>query len=135
MSQTIILRNLQKPSNINRKEDIEWLGDSFGLCSGRDTQKISFLILETVLKEVANDGSTSTEHIANDLDISIQRVNYHLKSLIDAGFLLRNNKLIFIRQGSVKAAVEEMRQDANRIFDSLSKIGEEIDTSLGLKNR
>ncbi|MCC7574783.1 winged helix-turn-helix transcriptional regulator [Candidatus Woesearchaeota archaeon] len=135
MSQQIILRNLQRPKDIDVTEDIEWLGNSFGFSAGRDTEKVTAQILKNVLQEVALEGSTSTEKIAEDLDLSSQRVNYHLRTLMDAGFLFREKRLIFVRQGSVKSAVEEMRRDANRIFDNLSKIGEEIDEALGFRNR
>lgn len=67
--------------------------------------------------------------------LETQKVNYHPRTLIESGFLCREKRLILIRQGSVKAAVEEMRKDANRILDSLSSIAEEIDKNLGLKNR
>ncbi|MFP4567638.1 MAG: winged helix-turn-helix transcriptional regulator [Candidatus Woesearchaeota archaeon] len=135
MPQQIILRNLQKPKKIDVIDDIEWLGNSFGFSAGRDTEKITSQILKNVLQEVASEGFTSTENISQDLDLSIQRVNYHLRTFIDAGFLLREKRLIFVRQGSVRSAIEEMRRDVNRIFDNLSKIGEEIDEALGFKNR
>jgi predicted transcriptional regulator len=135
MPQQIVLRNLQRPKEIDVADDIEWLGNSFGFSAGRDTEKVTAQILKNVLQEVASEGSTSTENIAEDLDLSIQRVNYHLRTLMDAGFLFREKRLIFVRQGSVKSAVEEMRRDANRIFDNLSRIGEEIDEVLGFRNR
>jgi len=135
MPQQIILRNLQRPNEVDVADDIEWLGNSFGFSAGRDTEKVTSRILKNVLQEVSSEGSTSTENIAEDLDLSIQRVNYHLRTLIDAGFLFREKRLIFVRQGSVKSAVEEMRRDANRIFDNLSRIGDEIDEALGFRNR
>ncbi len=135
MPQQIILRNLQRPKDIDISDDIKWLGNSFGFSAGRDTDRVTAQILQNVLQEIANEGSTSTENIADELDLTVQRVNYHLKSLIEAGFLFREKRLIFVRQGSVKSAVEEMRRDANRIFDNLVQIGEEIDQTLGLKNR
>lgn len=135
MPQQIILRDLQRPKEIDVTDDIEWLGNSFGFSAGRDTERVTAQILQSVLQDVASNGSTSTENIAEDLDLSIQRVNYHLRTLMDAGFLFREKRLIFVRQGSVKSAVEEMRRDANRIFDNLSRIGEEIDEALGFRNR
>ena len=135
MPQQIILKNLQRPKEINIGDDIEWLGNSFGFSAGRDTEGVTAQILQNVLEEVAGQGSTSTENISDELDLSVQKVNYHLRTLVDSGFLCRERRLIFVRQGSVKSAVEEMRRDANRIFDNLSRIAEEIDSALGFKNR
>ena len=135
MLQQIILRNLQRPKDIDVTNDIEWLGNSFGFSTGRDTERVITKILQNVLQEVAQQGSTSSENIANELDLSVQRVNYHLRTLMDAEFLFREKRRIFVKQVSVKSAVEEMRRDANRIFDNLSKIGREIDEALGFRNR
>jgi predicted transcriptional regulator len=135
MTQQIILRELQRPREIRLEQDIEWLANSFGFTEGRDVDRITQQILHAVLHEVAEGGPTSTDRIADELDIATQRVNYHLKTLMESGFLYRERRLIFIRQGSVSAAVEEMRKDANRIFDSLAAIAEEIDRNLGIKTR
>ena len=135
MAQQIILNNIQKPAKINLKQDIEWLGESFGFSAGRDTERITAMILEKALKEIADNGTTSTEQLSDDLNLEIQRVNYHLRTLIDSGFLYREKRLIYLRQGSVKAAVEEMRRDANRIFDELTKVAGDIDNKLGIKTR
>ncbi len=135
MPQQIVLRNLQRPAEVDTKKDIEWLSDSFGFSAGRDTERLTNRILQAVLQNVACTGATSTETLSGSLDLSIQRVNYHLRTLIDSGFLCRERRLILIRQGSVKSAVEEIRKDANRIFDNLAEIAEEIDAALGLKNR
>ena len=135
MPQQIILKNLQRPKQINIGDDIEWLGNSLGFSAGRDTERVTAQILQNVLEEVASQGSTSTENISDELEMPVQKVNYHLRTLVDSGFLFREKRLIFVRQGSVKSAVEEVRRDANRIFDNLSRIAEEIDSALGFKNR
>lgn len=135
MAQQIILKDLQKPKEINLNNDIDWLGESFGFNCSRDTKRITSQILRAVLHEFASDGSTSTEKISDNLRLDVQKVNYHLRTLVNSGFLYREKRLIFLRRGSVKSAVEEMRKDANRIFDELSIMAEEIDKKLGLKNR
>ncbi len=135
MPQQIVLKNLQKPVRSDVWEDLNWLSDSFGFSFGRDTESITAKILKDAVREISRIGFTSTECISDNLSLSVQRVNYHLKTLIDAGFLLREKRRLIIRHGSVKSAVEEMRKDANRIFDNLSLIAEEIDADLGLKNR
>lgn len=135
MGRKIVLQNIQKPSKPNLKEDINWLGDSFGFTNGRDIEKSSNKLLNCILQEISNNGSVTSEKLSYELDFAVQRVNYHLKSLIEAGFLYRDKNKIFLREGSAKAAVEEMRKDANRLFDNLAGMAEEIDLELGLKSR
>ena len=135
MPQQIIIKELRRPSKVNLGEDMLWLSDSFGFSAGRDVENSAEQILRAVLQQAVATGSSSTEEISDELDFSIQKVNYHLRTLIDGGILYREKRRIYVRQGSVKAAVEEIRKDANRIFDQISEIAEEIDASLGFKNR
>ncbi|GIU69578.1 MAG: hypothetical protein KatS3mg002_0814 [Candidatus Woesearchaeota archaeon] len=135
MVQQIILRDLKKPQKVHLYDDIEWLGESFGFCEGRDIDGTMKKIIHTILDEISKKGSTSTEEISKNLNIEVQRVNYHLRTLINSGFVRREKRTIILRQESVKATIDEIRKDANRIFDNLADIAEEIDRNLGLKNR
>lgn len=135
MKKEFVLKCLQKPNKINLVNDIQWLGNSFGFTEGRDLENISTKILQCLLKEISKDGFTSSERISIKLNMSIQKVNYHLRTFISSGFIYREKKLLYIQQGSVKNAVEEMRKDVNRLFDTLSEVGLDIDNKLGIKNR
>jgi len=129
------LRNIQIPKETDINKTIGWMCSSLAFVSGRDTEQMANRILKSVLNEIAQKGAVSTGCISGLLDISVQRVNYHIRSLIDSGFLYREKKLIYLRQESVTATIEEMRGDANRMFDNISTIAGEIDLLLGLKNR
>jgi len=133
MLQEITLRNLDKPKKKDPRMDINWICDSFGLSSGRDLDNMSTKTIITILTK-HHDGA-STEEIATDLGVSPARVNYHLRSLIEAGLLYRMRKSIHLRAGSLKSAIEEMRKDATRIFDELEEVADEIDSALGFRNR
>ncbi len=133
--QKILLKNLDKPREVNLFNDIEWLGNSLGFNEGRDINGTNNKILKKLLINISCKGNTSTESISNELHMSIQRVNYHLKTLINSGFICREKRLLLLRQGSAKSAIEEMRRDANRIFDNLSIIAESIDNNLKISNR
>ncbi len=135
MVQEITIRNLPKPREISIIKDISWISNSLGLTEGRDTEKITEKIILTAIEEIARRGITNSQRISENLNISIQRTNYHLRSLIQTGLLTREKRRIEIRQGSVKAAIEEIRKDANRILDEVSAIAEEIDERLGLIRR
>lgn len=135
MVKEIILRNIEKPHIRSLEEDLLWFCDSFGFSSGRDTENTARRIIFSLLDKISNDESTSSEILADDLDIKISRVNHHLRNLNDSGLLYRKKRLIYLRGGSLKAAVEEMRKDSERIFDDLENIAEEIDTIIGIKNR
>jgi predicted transcriptional regulator len=131
----IILRYLEKPHVKNLEEDLLWLCDSFGFSSGRDTENTATRIVFSLLEKLSNDEITSSEALAEDLEVKISRINHHLRNLNDSGLLYRKKRLVYLRGGSLKAAVKEMRKDSERIFDELESIAEEIDVRIGIKNR
>ncbi|NLK32857.1 MAG: ArsR family transcriptional regulator [Methanosarcina flavescens] len=135
MAQQIILRHLEKPRVKSLEEDLLWLCNSFGFSSGRDTENISTRIIFSLLDKLSNDEITSSEALAKDLEMKISRVNHHLRNLNDSGLLYRKKRLIYLRGGSLKAAVKEMRKDSEKIFDELECIAGEIDSRIGIKNR
>src|SRR5690554_3613230 len=126
MAQQITLRHLEKPHIKSLEEDLLWLCNSFGFSSGRDTENTSTRIIFSLLDKLSNAEITSSEALADDLEIKISRVNHHLRNLNDSGLLYRKKRLIYLRGGSLKAAVKEMRKDSERIFDELESIAEEI---------
>ncbi len=135
MVQEIILRNIEKPHIKSLEEDLLWFCDSFGFSSGRDIENTATKIIFSLLDKLSNDEVISSEALAEDLNIKISRVNHHLRNLNDSGLLYRKKRLIYLRGGSLKAAVREMRKDSERIFDELENAAEEIDSIIGIKNR
>lgn len=135
MFQQLRLRKINKPHEKNPHEDITWICDSFGFNTGRDIEHLSTKTVLSLLNRYREDRGLPSEVLARDLGVSPARVNYHVRTLIDSGLLFRERKLIFLRAGSMKSAVEEMRKDANRVFDELSEVAEEIDEALGFRNR
>ncbi|AKB13961.1 regulatory protein, arsR family [Methanosarcina thermophila] len=135
MVQQIILRHLEKPRVKSLEEDLLWFCNSFGFTSGRDIENTSTKIIFALLDKLSNDEVTSSEALAKDLEMKISRVNHHLRNLNDSGLVYRKKRLIYLRGGSLKAAVKEMRKDSERIFDELEYMAEEIDSRIGIKNR
>jgi predicted transcriptional regulator len=135
MVREIILRNIEKPYVKNLDEDLLWLCDSFGFSSGRDIEKTATKIIFNLVDKLSNNELISSEDLAGDLNITISRVNHHIRNLNDSGLLYRKKRLLYLRGGSLKGAVREMRKDSGRIFDELENIAEEIDSIKGIKNR
>ena len=129
------MRQLNKPRTKDRLGDIHWLCDSFGFVSGRDTARMSSQILIELLGQMASRQRTTAELLADHLSVTAARVNHHVRHLIDRGLLYRDKRAILLRGGSMKEAVEAMRKDANRIFDELAEIAEDVDAAVGLKSR
>lgn len=135
MPQRIILQEVRKPVQKQVREDVVWLCDSLGFSTGRDIEHATPKTVAALLELLARRPGVQSEYLAERLGFSHGRVNYHVRSLIDSGFLYRERRLIHLRAGSVKASIEALRKDANRLFDELSDVAEEIDEALGYANR
>ncbi|TGC08314.1 MarR family transcriptional regulator [Methanolobus halotolerans] len=136
MAQQILLVKLEKPRDKELEQDIHWLCNSFGLSSGRDTENLATKIVMDLLHQMsADEEKVSPEKIAESLEITHSRVNHHVRNLINSGLIYRERRRLCLRGGSLKAAVQEMRKDSERIFNELEEIAEEIDKQMGLKNR
>ena len=136
MAQQILLVKLEKPREKKLDQDIHWLCNSFGLSSGRDTENLATKIVIDLLEQMSdNEEKVSSEKIAESLEVTPSRVNHHVRNLINSGLLYRERRKLYLRGGSLKAAVQEMRKDSERIFNELEEIAEEIDRQVGLKNR
>ena len=133
--QQITIKKVQKPQEKNIKKDIDWICDSFALSSGRDIGQMTKKVISSIIKNFSRHAKVSSEKIADELDINQSMVNHHLRNLSNSGMIYRERKSIMLNGGSLKAAVNEMRKDTNRLFDDIEEIAEEIDKDLGLKNR
>ncbi len=126
------MRNLDKPAIKHMNEDIDWLCESFGLCSGRDMEHMSTNVVRSI---VFHAPVFSPEQLARELGVGISRVNHHLRNLADSGLIRRERKTIILRGGSLTGAVLEIRKDMERIMDEVELIARDIDASLGLRSR
>lgn len=136
MPQQIILINLEKPREKKLEDDIHWFCNSFGLSSGRDTENIATQIVHDLLQQISErEDRVSSDVIAENLDVNLSRVNHHIRNLINAGLIYRQKRALHLRGGSLKAAVQEMRKDSERMFQELEEMAEEIDEQMGLRNR
>lgn len=135
MAKQIILINLEKPREKTLEKDVFWLCDSFGLSSGRDVDNMATRIVMSLLDNISERERISSEMIADSLGVNPSRVNHHLRNLINSGLVYREKRKLYLRGGSLKAAVQEMRKDSQRMFDELEAIAAEIDQEMGIRNR
>lgn len=137
IDQRISLRAVERPPTApsGTEESISWFCESLGLTHGRDLDTTAERVVLQILREVAEEPGVSSARIAERLSITTGRVNHHVRHLSNAGLLYRRKKLIYLRGGSLAAAVAEMKKDADRIFDELSAVAEILDHKMGFGPR
>ncbi|HWQ63682.1 MAG TPA: winged helix-turn-helix domain-containing protein [Methanospirillum sp.] len=132
MHQRLVLQYLPKPDRKDLIDDAYWICDTLGLSSGRDVEDLSIRIVLSLLKESSKKEGIASEQLADLLGITTGRVNHHIRNLSRSGVIYRNRRLIHLRGRSMRESVQELRKDAERIFDDLEKVASEIDSMMGL---
>lgn len=135
MIQRIILRNIPRSISNDLLTDTFWLCDALGLSAGRDTDNVSSQIIFELLLHYHDLQGIPAEQLASHMGISHARINHHIRNLSLIGILYRKKKRIYLRGGSLKEAVTELRKDADRIFDELEYAATKIDEQMGIHNR
>ncbi|RME53494.1 MarR family transcriptional regulator [Candidatus Woesearchaeota archaeon] len=133
MMRCVMLKSLHRRPGDDAEDYLSWLSESFGLAKGRDTEGTLQRVLKTVLQRAKGREGVRVEDVAQELGVAAQRVNYHVRYLIDAGLLVRERRRLFLRQGSLSAAVEEMQKDAERFFERMKEAAKHIDETFSLE--
>ncbi len=128
----IVLQNLDKPDCHNISNNIFWFCDTLGFSAGRDTENLCNEIFLSILQETAKESIITSDTLAELHDISVGRVNHHIRNLNRTGLVYRDKKTIRIRRQSLLESVQEIRKDADRIFDELEEMAGKIDEKLGI---
>ncbi|PWR74777.1 winged helix-turn-helix domain-containing protein [Methanospirillum stamsii] len=131
MHQRLTLQQIPRPTGKDLTEEIYWLCDTLGLSAGRDLNNLSTQIIRAILERSIESGITSDE-LSTLLAISSGRVNHHLRNLSRSGIVYRERRLIHLRRRSLRDSIREMRRDADRIFDELEQVADEIDSLVGV---
>lgn len=132
MQQRLILQHLPRPKRREINEEIYWLCDTLGLSSGRDLDNLSTQIILKILEHSSYYAGISSDELGHLLEISQGRVNHHLRNLSRSGIVYRDRRLIHLRGRSLRDSIKEIRRDANRIFDELEAVADEIDSRVGV---
>ncbi|NLV25602.1 MAG: winged helix-turn-helix transcriptional regulator [Methanomicrobiales archaeon] len=134
MHQRLTLHQIPRPLKNELTNEIYWLCDTLGLSAGRDLDNLATQIVLTILSRSEGSGISSDE-LSNLLAISSSRVNHHLRNLTRSGIIYRERRLVHLRRKSLSDSIREIRRDADRIFDELEQVAEEIDKLVGVTSQ
>lgn len=126
---TIIKTRHQVNRNIN--DDLKWIGTSLGLFSLRDKNSSCFRIFIALLRRARERRLTSSDELAELTGLTRGTVVHHLNILMDAGFVIREQKGYILRTDRMEVLVKMIRHDINQAFDEIEVIAADIDKHLG----
>lgn len=135
MVQQIILNRVEQPTSKEIIDDLSWVCQSMGFSKGRDTEGTAARIFEHVLLGMAHKEPITSDVLAMQLEVNRAVINYHLRQFISNGICSRQRNRLNLRRTSLKQTILEVKHDANRVFNDLLMVAEEVDKALGLENR
>lgn len=130
--QRITIIRINKPSQLNVNQKLQWLGNSLGLFNLRDKNKSCFRIFIEFLKNAKTNTAITSDEIADKLNLSRGTVVYHINRLMEAGLLSHTKNRYYLRVNNLKYLINEVEKDVTRTLDDLKSVAEEIDDALGL---
>jgi len=135
MTEHIMLKSIDQPRKKDVYEDINWICNSMGFVSGRDVEDTALRIFDDIVNIIAMRQDVTSQHIAEDLEVTVNTVNHHLRNFSASGFFVRRSNVILLRGGSMRRTIEEIKRDADRMFEDLIMIADEVDNVLKIENR
>lgn len=130
--QRITIIKSRKPAIRNLNEQLQWLGTSLGLFNLRDKDKSCFRIFIELLKSSKLKKPLSSDELAQSLELSRGTVVHHIGKLMEAGLVVNENNKYMLRVENLEYLIDELKKDADRMYEDLKDIAKEIDTRLGM---
>ncbi|MFP4568009.1 MAG: helix-turn-helix domain-containing protein [Candidatus Woesearchaeota archaeon] len=122
-----------EPANNNVNELLQWFGGTLGLFNIRDKDRSCFRIFITLLDAIKQQRGLSSDEIAQKTTLTRGTVVYHLNKLMEVGLVNEVNNRYYLKYESLEDISENLRNEINDAFDSLSHIGRNLDKKLGHK--
>ncbi len=122
----------RRPTIRNINEELQWLGSSLGLFNLRDKDKSCFRLFIELLKSTKKNQGLTSDELASRLDLSRGTVVHHISKLIEAGIVISEGNKYFLRVDNLEYLIDELKKDADRIYDDLKAVAKDVDRTLGL---
>ena len=132
--QRITIISINRPSQKNINQELQWLGSSLGLFNIRDKDKSCFRVFLELLKSAKAGDLMSSDDIANKLSLTRGTVIHHINRLIESGLVVHEGNTYYLRADNLRALIDELEKDVKRTWEDLRDIAKEIDGQLDNRN-
>ncbi|HLC52434.1 MAG TPA: ArsR family transcriptional regulator [Candidatus Nanoarchaeia archaeon] len=129
MKITILKLRRDNYDNVNR--ELQWLGNSLGLFNLRDRDSSCFRIFISLVRRAKRNEATSSDQIAEQLNLTRGTVVHHLSKLMDSGLVVREGRRYILRERDLQQVIKDLQKDMDFVFSELNQVAKEIDEKLG----
>ncbi len=126
----ITITRIHKPASKSINEELQWLGSSLGLFNLRDKDKSCFRIFIELLKDAKKNTSSSSDDLADKLQLTRGTVIHHLHKLTESGIVVQDKEGYHLRVNNLSRLIDEIEQDINEACKELRQIANEIDKKM-----
>ncbi len=130
MSKKVTIIKVRRSEDGNVNQDLQWLGNSFGLFNLRDRDSSCFRIFITLVKISKSNKALSSDEIAERLHLTRGTVVHHLTKLMDSGMVIREREGYLLRENNLQRLVKDIHSDMESMFSELREVAKEIDQRL-----
>ncbi len=131
MAKKITIVKVRRSSQENINQELQWLGNSFGLFNLRDKDSSCFRIFITLVRKSKRNEAISSDKIADQLSLTRGTVVHHLSKLMDSGIVIRERTGYLLRENTLQQVVRDMKRDVEQMFIEMMDVAQEIDEKLG----
>lgn len=117
----------QGRSNADINTQLQWLCHSIGLFTARDYDASLYRLFIELIKDAKITHYSTSDELAERIDLTRGTVVHHLNKLMDAGMVVRQKNYYILKEKNVKRLIESMRSDINEFFDEIEKTAGDID--------
>lgn len=132
--QRITIVSINRPSQKNINQELQWLGSSLGLFNLRDKDKSCFRVFLELLKSAKSGSLLSSDDISSKLSLTRGTVIHHINRLIESGLVVHEGNTYTLRVSNLRMLIDELEKDARRTWEDLKDIAREIDEQLDNRN-
>ena len=132
--QRITIVSINRPSQKNINQELQWLGSSLGLVNLRDKDKSCFRVFLELLKSAKAEKLLSSDDISEKLSLTRGTVIHHINRLIESGLVVHEGNTYTLRVSNLRMLIDELEKDARRTWEDLKDIAREIDEQLDNRN-
>ncbi len=124
----ITIINMDKLSDDELNEDIQWISNCLGMFNKRDKEKSCFRIFVNLLKE---KDPISSDEIAEKSNLSRGTVIHHISKLRDSGIVIKKENGYTLKTRNFEDLIKEIEKDVFSTIEKIKEVSKRIDEKLG----
>ncbi len=128
VTEKIVLRYVNRPSNMDIQELTGWFMKVFDLGDSEDWLEPA--IFKEIVANMAGGKGVTSKVLNKKLDVPRSTIIYHLNRFICSGLVVRRGRKYYLRSEDMRGTIDELRADMEREFSRMMQFADMFDSLL-----